>query len=209
MKPALVALTVSLALTGPALSFAAPAGQSAGVPAPGSPPPTARKPTPPPEPGMKLTAMNRATFFVRNQEESLKLYRDLLGLKVYFNNFWDNAGINEVMGTKGETLNAIVLEGSGDPVFGKLGIYQLSAASVAKAPPPSRSTTTDVGDAAVVFTTNDIDNLYAKIKAAGYVIISAPATLNPNPANRVQAKEMQFRDPDGTIVNLVQAGVPK
>jgi len=112
------------------------------------------------------------------------------------------------MGTKGETLRAIVVE-SGDGVFGKLGIYQLSAASVAKAGPPDLSTTTKVGDFAIVFTTNDIDGYTAKIKAAGYPIVSPPVVLRPNPANEVQAREMMFRDPDGVLVNLVQPGVPK
>jgi catechol 2,3-dioxygenase-like lactoylglutathione lyase family enzyme len=158
---------------------------------------------------MLVTPMNRATFFVRDQEESLKLYRDILGMRIYFHNFWDNDGINAVMNTTGESLRAIVLEGSSDNVFGKLGIYQLSAASVAKAPPPSRSITTDVGDSAIVFTVKDVMSLYETIKAAGYLIMSAPAALAQNPAYEVQGLEMQFRDPDGLIVNLCQPGVPK
>jgi catechol 2,3-dioxygenase-like lactoylglutathione lyase family enzyme len=158
--------------------------------------------------GFGVSPINRATIFVRDQERSLKLYRDLLGMHVFFNNYWDNGGINAIMNTQGETLRAIVVE-SGDGVFGKLGIYQLSAASVAKAPPPEQSTTTKVGDFAIVFTTNDIDGFTARIKAAGYPIISPPVVLKENPAYEVQGREMMFRDPDGVLVNLVQPGVPK
>jgi len=158
--------------------------------------------------GFGVSPINRATIFVRDQERSLKLYRDLLGLRVFFNNYWDNGGINAIMNTQGETLRAIVVE-SGDGVFGKLGIYQLSAASVAKAPPPEQSTTTKVGDFAIVFTTNDIDGYMAKIKAAGYPIISPPVVLKENPAYEVQGREMMFRDPDGVLVNLVQPGILK
>jgi catechol 2,3-dioxygenase-like lactoylglutathione lyase family enzyme len=188
---------------------AGPPGTNAGVAFPDGPPMTSRKPTPPVEAGMKITPMNRATFFIRDQEKSLKLYRDILGMRVFFHNYWDNGGINEVMNTKGESLNAIVLEGSSEVGFGKLGLYQLGPESVAKAPKPSTSLTTDVGDSAIVFTTNEIDSLYAKIKAAGYVILSAPAALAQNPRYEIQGKEMQFRDPDGIIVNLVQPGVLK
>ena len=60
--------------------------------------------------GFKITPMNRATIFVRDQEASLKLYRDILGMRVWFNNFWDNDGINAIMNTKGLTLKAIALE---------------------------------------------------------------------------------------------------
>jgi catechol 2,3-dioxygenase-like lactoylglutathione lyase family enzyme len=158
--------------------------------------------------GFGVSPINRATIFVRDQEKSLKLYRDLLGLHVFFNNYWDNGGINAIMNTHGETLRAIVVE-SGDGVFGKLGIYQLSAASVAKAPPPEQSTTTKVGDFAIVFTTNDVDGYTAKIKAAGYPIISPPVVLKENPAYEVQGREMMFRDPDGVLVNLVQPGILK
>ena len=61
----------------------------------------------------------------------------------------------------------------------------------------------------MVFGTNDIDNLTAKIKAAGYPIISPPVVLRENPDMEVQGREMMFRDPDGILVNLVQPGVPK
>jgi catechol 2,3-dioxygenase-like lactoylglutathione lyase family enzyme len=158
--------------------------------------------------GFKISPMNRATIFVRDQEKSLKLYRDLLGLHVWFNNYWDNDGINAIMNTHGATLRAVALE-SGDSVFGKLGIYQLGPAEKAKAPSPEQGTVTKTGDFAIVFTTNDIDALTAKIKAAGYPIVSPPVVLKENPDNAVQGREMMFRDPDGVLVNLVQPGVPK
>ena len=157
--------------------------------------------------GFKITPMNRATIFVRDQEASLKLYRDILGMRVWFNNFWDNDGINAIMNTKGLTLKAIALE-SGDSVFGKLGIYELGK-EAEKAPKPEQSTVTKTGDFAIVFSTNDIDALTAKIKAAGYPIVSPPVVLKENPDMEVPGREMMFRDPDGVLVNLVQPGVPK
>ncbi len=162
----------------------------------------------PPQPGSHVTAMHRATIFVRDQEKSLKLYRDLLGMKVFFDNYWDNDSINAIMATQGETLRAVALEGN-EGLYGKLGLYQLSAASVARAGAPDQSPITHVGDFAVVFVTDRIDDLTARLRAEGYPIVSEPFALWNSPDYEVQAKEMLFRDPDGVLVNLVQPGVPK
>ena len=162
----------------------------------------------PPE-GYLVSPINRATIFVRDQEKSLKLYRDILGMKIWVNNMWpaEGNGLNTIMNTKGLPLHAIIL-GSGDSVFGRLGIYQLSNETT-KAPPPDQSTTTKTGDFAIVLMTRDIDDLVAKVKAAGYPIISMPTTIRDNPDYAVQGREMLFRDGDGVLVNLVQPAVPR
>jgi len=59
----------------------------------------------------------------------------------------------------------------------------------------------------VVFPTNDIWAMMKKIQDAGYLIISPPVTLIPRPGYEVQPVEMMFRDRDGVLVNLLQAGV--
>ena len=81
----------------------------------------------------EVSPLVRATIFVRDQTKSLALYRDLLGMHVFFDHYWANDGINAIMATHGETLRAVVL-GPGDQVFGKLGIYQLDAASSPRRP---------------------------------------------------------------------------
>jgi catechol 2,3-dioxygenase-like lactoylglutathione lyase family enzyme len=159
------------------------------------------------QPGQALAPMARATIFVRDIEESLKLYRDILGLKPMFDNYWKGKGINDIMGTDGVELRATVLM-AGDSVTGNIGIYQLYKES-GSAPPPSQRTDTRIGDVAVVFPTNDIMNLTKKIQAAGYTMISPPVALIERPNMKQQPLEMMFRDADGVLVNLVQAGVPK
>jgi catechol 2,3-dioxygenase-like lactoylglutathione lyase family enzyme len=97
---------------------------------------------------------------------------------------------------------------AGTSVQGNLGIYQLYNED--GTPPPSRQTTdTRIGDFALVFPTNDIHRLTAEITAAGYPIISPPVPLIEREEYAVQPVEMMFRDPDGVLVNLVQAGVLK
>ena len=120
--------------------------------------------------GMNVAPLARATIFVRDIEASLKLYRDILGLR---------------------------------PMF-----YQLHNDETT--PPPSTQTPdTRTGDFALVFPTNDIHRLTAEITAAGYPIVSPPVPLIIREEYAEQPVEMMFRDPDGVLVNLVQAGVLK
>lgn len=157
--------------------------------------------------GMNVAPLARATIFVRDIDESLKLYRDILGLRPMFDNYWKGSGINAIMGTDGLELRATVLM-AGESVSGNLGIYQLHNDETT--PPPSQQTSdTRTGDFALVFPTNDIHRLTAEITAAGYPIVSPPVPLIIREEYAVQPVEMMFRDPDGVLVNLVQAGVLK
>jgi catechol 2,3-dioxygenase-like lactoylglutathione lyase family enzyme len=157
--------------------------------------------------GQALAPMARATIFVRDVDESLKLYRDILGLEPMFDSRWSGKGINAIMNTDSLVLRACVLM-AGESIQGNLGIYQLSGEKQ-PAPPPRQSADTRTGDFAVVFPTNDIWNLTRKIRDAGYVIVSPPVTLIERKGFKVQPVEMMFRDRDGVLVNLLQAGVPE
>ncbi len=157
--------------------------------------------------GHVVSPIARATIFVRDLDESLKLYRDILGLKPWFDNYWKGPGINAIMGTDGRELRATVLR-SGDTAFGNIGLYQLYKEE-GTAPQPSQRNDTVTGDVAVVFHTTEIDRLTAEIVAAGYAMISPPVVLMPRGNMEVQGREMMFRDADGVLVNLVQSGIPK
>ncbi len=156
--------------------------------------------------GMNVAPLARATIFVRDIEESLKLYRDILGFKPMFDNYWSGSGINAIMGTDGLELRATVLM-AGSSVQGNVGIYQLYNAP--DGPPPAQTPDTRIGDFAIVFPTNDIYRLTTEIEAAGYPIVSPPVSLIQRDEYEVQPVEMMFRDADGVLVNLVQAGVLK
>ncbi len=203
---ALVLAAASLLLT-PSSAWAGKVGDTeVEMLLPNAIPPETR-PQPVFQPGQKLAPMARATIFVRDIDRSLKLYRDILGLKPLFDNRWKGKGINDIQGTKDLTLHAVVLM-AGLSAEGNIGIYQLTGEKE-KAPPPRRTPDTRTGDFAVVFPTNDIWGLTKKIQAAGYVIVSPPVTLIERPHMKQQPLEMMFRDEDGILVNLVQAGVPE
>ena len=165
-------------------------------------------PTNPVPPGFIVAPMARATIFVRNQDESLKLYREILGLRVRRDSRFDDQRFNQVQGTKNLGIKVKILQ-SGDVVYGNVGLFELQGDDRRQTPPALRKTSVVTGDIAVVFITTDIMGITAKLKAAGYAIISEPMVLFPNDAMEVQPLEMLFRDSDGILVNLIQAGRKK
>jgi catechol 2,3-dioxygenase-like lactoylglutathione lyase family enzyme len=154
--------------------------------------------------GEAVSPMARATIFVRDQQKSLKLYRDILGLKPYIDNLVEGEPINVIMGTKGIALKAAILQ-SGDSITGNLGIYEIVDGPAAA---PMSDTRTDVrtGDYAVVFYTEKLDDLADKIIRAGYRIVSPPIILFNDPSKIRQSREMLFFDADGMLVNLIEQG---
>ena len=158
--------------------------------------------------GFSVSPMNRATIFVRDLDESLQLYRDLLGLKIRVEMVTEGDAINEIMGTRGYALRAVILQ-SGDSIVGNIGIYEIIGDDRSTLPPPSDRAGTVTGDFAIVFATNDIDGITEKVRAAGYPLVSPPMVLYPRDNAEVQDREMMFRDRDGVLVNLVEFGVPR
>ncbi len=158
--------------------------------------------------GYAVSPMTRATIFVRDLDESLKLYRDLLGLTTRVDTIVEGLRINEIMGTTDYGLKAVILQ-SGDSIVGNIGIYEIIGDGRSALPSPSDRVDTVTGDFAVVFITDDIDGITDKVIAAGFPLISPPMVLFPNAEAEVQTREMMFRDHDGVLVNLIELGVPK
>ncbi len=154
-------------------------------------------------PGEKLTPMLRASVFVRDIDESLKLYRDILGLKVRLETVLEGEPVNQVLGTTGKTVRVAILQ-SGDTLAGNVGLFSF----LGETPPPPPPPRTDVrtGDSAFIFVTTDIHGIYARARDAGYTIVSPPMVLFPNPEVEVEDLEMLFFDADGIGINLIQRG---
>lgn len=153
--------------------------------------------------GEQLTPMLRATVFVRDLDESLKLYRDILGLKPRVERTLEGAAVNRILGTEDRKVRLAILQ-SGDTLAGNVGLFSYDDDQPL---PPARS---DVrtGDVAFVFITNDIEGLHQRVKSAGYTVVSPPTVLFPQENVQQQGLEMLFFDRDGIGINLIQRAVP-
>jgi hypothetical protein len=138
-------------------------------------------------------------------DESLKLYRGILGLRVRFEQTFKSEEWDRILGIGGKTVRVVHLQ-SGDYVFANVAFFQFVGDIQPPAPDPR--TFVKTGDAALVFVTNDIFSINKKVKAAGYSIISEPIVLFPQEGSDTQAYESLFFDRDGILVNLTQFNVP-
>lgn len=154
--------------------------------------------------GFKVSPMARASIMVRDLEASLELYRDILGLRVRFEGEFADQAFNRILGTSGLSIRARILQ-SGDVVFGNVGLFQLGD-DRSTVPAPGQGAAARTGDVALVFLTDDIDGIAARLAEAGYTVISPPMVLFEREGMEVQAREMLFRDRDGVLVNLIQEG---
>lgn len=154
--------------------------------------------------GFQLSPLMRSTHFVRDLDESLKLYQGILGLRPRVERTLEGPELDAVLGTEGKPVKLAILQ-SGDLVYANVGLFQFVEEDVPPRPDPR--TFVKTGDAAVVFLTSDIFGIYEKVKAAGYTIVSAPLVLFPRENSDAQDYEMLFFDHDGIGVNLIQRGV--
>lgn len=152
--------------------------------------------------GQIIAPLYRANLYVRDIDRALKLYRDILKLKVVSDGPWDPRarGLSTDV-----TVREVVLS-AGHPTMGNLALYQI-AGQKEPVRAPFLEPYGHTADVATVWSTKDIWNINDEVKAAGYVVLSPPVTLLANPNMLVQGVEMQFRDADGFLVNILQSGI--
>lgn len=156
------------------------------------------------QPGQVVAPLHRANLYVRDLDAALALYRDLLKLKVVADRAWDPRahGLDTDL-----RLREVVLSAGNDQV-GALALYAIEGQRT-PVRPRFQEPFGHTGDVATVWSTEDIWAINDEVKAAGYVVLSPPVTLMKNPDMLVQNVEMQFRDADGFLVNLLQAGIAR
>ncbi len=152
--------------------------------------------------GARVSPVSRTTVFVRDLDESLKLYRDILGLKPRRERLLEGPFWNDVVGTAGEDkrIKVMILQTTEGEVVGNVGLFQFVDEN--DGPPVYKPPRVQTGDVALVMLTHDIMGIYETVRDAGYTIISPPSTQDKDPGPET-VYEMLFFDRDGVIVNLI------
>ena len=152
--------------------------------------------------------VKRVTLWVRDIDESLALYRDLLGLSVLEDKLLDEAAVRALLGVEGGRLRIVHL-GAGEVPHGWIGLYALTDARPAppSLPAPGRAQFS-YGQAVVVFETRRIEELRAMLVSRRYRLLGPAIDYfkhkgSPqSPAGRY--REVVFFDPDDIPVSLIQ-----
>jgi catechol 2,3-dioxygenase-like lactoylglutathione lyase family enzyme len=151
------------------------------------------------------TDIRRATIIVRDMENSLKLYRDVMGLKVNYDTVVTTSGVALPAGEPGSKARLVLLN-SNDPYIGWIGLMQWTAPKLPDPGPyPKR-----MGPGGVVIVTNT-DDVPAKCAAAAKVpgvTVTSPPREQVYPGRGggapIRVIGCNFFDPDGILIEMNQ-----
>ena len=124
------------------------------------------------------TDLRRTSLIVSDIDESLKLYRDVLGFEVNYDAEVTMSGVALPAGVPGAKAR-LVLVGSNDPWVGWIGLLQwLDPALTPPAQPRRRM---GIGDALLVFNTEKVDEHCEAVAKLPGVFVTAPASNTTYP----------------------------
>jgi len=151
---------------------------------------------------MKIRGTSHIAIGVRNMEQSLHFYRDLLGLRVTLDDPNENPGgmLSRVSGTQ-RTRHGVYLrwDDGPDATFIVLSEDRPTAGEPLKL--------NQVGIHHFAFWVDDLQETYDKVKAAGVPVVLPPTVFDTvaygePPGGKVMTT--LFKDPDGTVIQLDQ-----
>ena len=136
---------------------------------------------------------------VRELQESLYFYRDLLGLVEVQQRTKTDGYTRRLIGYPHATLHMAVLRFPSSPGFLEIIEYH----GVERHPVDTR--TANPGTAHLCLHVDDLDETYARLHAAGVESVSLPQTVTNGPLTG--AKVVYLIDPDGIRVELLEASL--
>lgn len=151
------------------------------------------------------TDVRRVTMIVRDIENSLKLYRDVVGLKVNYDTVVETSGVALPAGVPGAKARLVLLN-SNDPWVGWIGLMQwIEPPLDGPADYPKRMT---FGGHVIVMNTDDVEGRCAAAALVPGVTPTAPPRLQIYPGRNggpeIRVKGCNFFDPDGTLIEMNQ-----
>lgn len=150
------------------------------------------------------TDFRRTTLIVRDIDKSLALYRDALGMTVYYDQELTSPRLERRDGD-GKNRSRLVLLKANDGFVGLLGLWQFLDGPAA--PPPKANPDFAPGEIVVLFNASDLDTRFEKVRATPGVRIMSEPTLREYPGKDGPIRVMvsMLTDPDGHIVELNKA----
>ena len=164
----------------------------------------------PTAPGVKAPAervptdVRRTTLIVRDMEASLKLYRDVVGMKVNYDTVVETSGVALPAGPPGAKARLVLLNAN-DGWVGWIGLMQWIEPKLPAAPYPTRM---GPGGVVIVMNTDDVEGRCKAAKTVPGVTFTAEPRLQVYPGRNggpeIRVMGCNFFDPDGILIEMNQ-----
>ncbi len=159
------------------------------------------------EPGQATDLVRRTTLIVHDVDASVRFYRDVLGFELWLENKGTVSKSSLPSSAKpGDPSRFVIMKGR-HPWVGMIGLLQYGAAR--PAPGLQRRTLPrqlHPGDAVLMIETQDLENIYARMRRAGTPIFREPESSEVTGAGGVRwiARFLFAWDPDGHMLEINQ-----
>jgi catechol 2,3-dioxygenase-like lactoylglutathione lyase family enzyme len=139
----------------------------------------------------------QSIIVVNDMEKSLYFYRDLLGFKIQVDQLMEGEEINSIMGRPNTKVRLVLLQ-VGEQKTGLIGLASFLSPKEDKV----EKNRSDLFSHALVFVSDDIEEVYNRLLEAGEKPICEPVSLT-NPRGGV-VKIFTCLDPNGLLVEFNQ-----
>ena len=152
-----------------------------------------------------ISSFQRTTIFCRDAEQSLQLYRDILGFEVIEDKTISGPAAGALIQLPDCTLRMLLLATSkaAEPV---IGLFQVTDAAVDSVQGPRDRIC--YGQTAIVLSTDDFEGVEKRLVDAGTDFLTKPLSYEKKVASAYSPagiyREMIFYDPDGVLVSVLQ-----
>jgi catechol 2,3-dioxygenase-like lactoylglutathione lyase family enzyme len=151
------------------------------------------------------TDIRRTTLIVRDMENSLRLYRDVMGMKVNYDTVVTMSGVALPAGPPGAKARLVLLNGN-DPFIGWIGLMEwIDPKLPDPGPYPTRM---GIGSHVIITQTEDVDRRCAEAAKIPGVTVTGPARDQTYPGRNgappIKVRGCNFFDPDGTLIEMNQ-----
>ncbi len=149
--------------------------------------------------------LRRTTLIVSDIENSLKFYRDALGMKVIYDN-WIRTPRSAKTDAEAEVSRRLVFVRANDDLIGIVGLLQYTKPlSPIRAPEPEEFS---IGSAVLLFNTSDVETRFAAAsRVPGVEVLNEPTDVtypSYGGGEAIDVRVSVLRDPDGFLVELNQ-----
>lgn len=151
------------------------------------------------------TDVRRTTLIVKDMDNSIRLYRDVLGLKLQYDNPTEMTGKAIPAGGPGDKARFALLSAN-DPWVGMIGMLQwVDPALPDPGPYPTRM---GPGGVVIVMNTDDVEGRCTRAKDVPGVTINAEPHLqvfgSRNGSGELHVMGCTLFDPDGNLIEINQ-----